>query len=341
MMHETPEKNLVHPDAKVALKLQSWSRYKTPNLRVDANLLGAAHSFTHQERTIKVSLPALLEATNAERVTLDHWRGGDGDGRDIPLDYLIHSVDVSASLPDLHTLPSDVLNRPINAYQIVTEEEQIRLEELATTAGRIALEAFDLWIRCVRWKTGVGRFGLAPAAGPETGWGNRLRDATTGKMVWRSKIRMTVPARTAVSSGEWESIGNTLTVGQSPPVFVDLLFDAEMHIEAGDFRRAVIDAAVAAETCIRTVVRTSLPSGLGEKERRRIEFENIGHLLKHRFVKALAMVGREGYEPSPDLSKIFKARNAIMHGRPVDDLSRENCLSYVTEVRRLIADHIQ
>ena len=86
MMHETPEKNLVYPDAKVALKLQSWSRYKTPNLRVDASLLGAAHSFTHQERTIKISLPALSEASDAERVTLDHWRGGDGDGQLIPLD---------------------------------------------------------------------------------------------------------------------------------------------------------------------------------------------------------------------------------------------------------------
>ena len=340
MMHETPEKNLVHPDAKVALKLQSGSRYKTPNLRVDASLLGAAHSFTHQERTIKISLPALSEASDAERVTLDHWRGGDGDGQLIPLDYLIHSVDVSVSLPELHTLPSAVLDRPINAYEVVTEEEQIRLEELVTTAGRIALEAFDLWIRCVRWKTGVGRFGLAPAVGSETGWGNRLRDATTGKMVWRSKIKFTVPAFTVVSSGEWESIGKTLTVGQSPPVFVDLLFDAEMHIEAGDFRRAVIDTAVAAETCIRTVVRTSLPRGLGEAAGRLIALGNIRQVLQHLFPEALAVLGKEGYKLSPELHKIFDDRNAIMHSGIVHDLSREKCLSYAMEVRRLIADHV-
>ena len=282
-----------------------------------------------------------MEATNAERVTLDHWRGGDGDGRDIPLDYLIHSVDVSASLPDLHTLPSDVLNRPINAYQIVTEEEQIRLEELVTTAGRIALEAFDLWIRCVRWKTGVGRFGLAPAVGPETGWGNRLRDATTGKMVWRSKIKFTVPAFTVVSSGEWESIGKTLTVGQSPPVFVDLLFDAEMHIEAGDFRRAVIDMAVAAETCMRTVVRTTLPRGLGKAAGRFIDQGNIRYVLRHLFPEALAVRGNVGYKPSTELHKIFDDRNDIMHSGIVDDLSKEKCLVYFKEVHKLIADHVQ
>ena len=341
MMHETPEKNLVHPDAKVALKLQSWSRYKTPNLRVDASLLGAAHSFTHQERTIKVSLPALLEATNAERVTLDHWRGGDGDGQLIPLDYLIHSVDVSVSIPGRHALPSAVREPPVNACESVTEKEQIRLEELATTAGRIALEAFDLWIRCVRWKTGVGRFGQAATVGPETGWGTHLRDVSTGKRDWRSRNFMTSPSRRAVSSGEWESIGKTLTVGQQPPVFVDLLFDAEMHIEAGDFRRAVIDMAVAAETCIRTVVRTSLPRGLGEAAGRLIALGNIRQVLQHLFPEALAVLGKEGYKLSPELHKIFDDRNAIMHSGIVHDLSREKCLSYAMEVRRLIADHIQ
>lgn len=340
-MHDTNKKYLPDTNGKVALTLQSWGRYETPNLRVDPGLLGAAHSFDHEGTAIKVSLPNASEATDNDRVTLDHWRGKAGDGQLEPMDYLIHSVDVSGSIPGLHTLPSAVLVQPTNLADVIAAGDRIRLERCASTAGQLALKAFDLWIRCIRWKTGLARFGRTATVGPETGWGNRLRDASTGKMVWRSEITFTVPSRRSMSSGDWESVGSALTAGQSPPVFVDLLFDAEMHIEAGDFRRAVIDAAIAAETYIRTVVRSTLPIGFGKAAGRFIDQGNIRQVLHHLFPEALAMRGNAGYKPSSALQKIFDDRNNIMHSGSVHDLNREKCLSYVKEVHKLIADHVR
>ena len=324
-MSETHEKESMDRNTTVLLALKSWDRFKTPNFRVDPGLLGAFHSFVHQGRQVKVSLPQESEVNNTDRVKVDCWRGGDREGEMEPLNYLIHSVDVSGVLPGETVFPSAVLAQPANALDLFTPEEQERLELLAATSGQLALAAFDLWIRCVRWKSGLSRFGRAATMGPETGWGNSLRDARTGNSVWLGKHRFVSPARSAISPVHWGSIGSALAAGESPPVFVDLLFDAEMHIEAGDFRRAVIDAAVAAETYVRTVVRSTLPSGLGRKAAQVIERQNIGNVLEHLFPEALALLGKPGYKPPSELKDMLITRNSIMHSGHVDDLSREKC----------------
>lgn len=336
-MSDTPEKDWAHPNPTVELTLKSWDRFKTPNLRVEPSLLGAAHSFTHQGKSFKVSLPMASEATNSEKVTLDHWRGRDGDGQFEPMDYLIHSVDVSVSLPGLYTLPSVVLEQSANAFNTISAGEQIMLEQLAMTSGQLALAAFDLWLRCIRWKTGLARFGRAATVGPDTGWRNRLRDASTGNFVWTGKHRFVSPARPAISPVHWENIGIVLAAGESPPLFVDLLFDAEMHIEAGDFRRAVIDAAVAAEAYIRSTVRSVLPGRMGEESGK---FMTIKTVLKKLFPEALEKSGKPECNLYSELRDIFIDRDKILHGGRVDDLTKEKCDGYVAVVRVLLADHL-
>ena len=96
-----------------------------------------------------------------------------------------------------------------------------------------------------------------------------------------------------------------------------------MHDDASDFRRAVIDMAVAAETCMRTVVRTSLPYGLGKAAGRFIDQGNIRYVLRHLFPEALAVRGNVGYKPSSEMRKIFNDRNAIVHSRIVHALNQE------------------
>lgn len=101
-MSHTPEKDSIDRNATVSLTLKSWDRFNTPNLRVAPSLLGAAHSFTHQAKSIKISFPASSEAADAKRVKVDQRRGQNGDAEKEPADYLIHSVDVSVSLPGQH-----------------------------------------------------------------------------------------------------------------------------------------------------------------------------------------------------------------------------------------------
>lgn len=331
-MIDTNKKDTFGESATLALTLKSWDRFKTPNLRVDPGLLGAAHSFTHQGKSIRIALPTASEATNADRVKLDHWLEHD------PADYLIHSVDVSVSIPGTQTFPSAVLERPPNARNIIAPDEQQRLELLSKSTGQIAVEAFDLWIRCVRWKTGLGQFGRAAAVGPETGWTTRLRDMSSGKTVWIGKVTFISPARPSVTSNQWETIGIALAAGESPPVFVDLLFDAEMHIEAGDFRRAVIDAAVAAEAYIRFTVRSVLPGQMGEKSGK---FMAIRTVIKKLFPKALEQGGKPACTLLSEMHEIFDDRNEILHGGRVADLTKEKCNKYIGSVRKLIADHLQ
>lgn len=340
-MSETPEKDFAHPNTTVSLTLKSWGRFKTPNLRVDPGLLGACHSFAYKGKSIKISLPIASEVANADRIKLDHWREREGDRQLEPMDYLIHSVDVSVAIPGLHILPTAVLEQPANAFDIISPDEQNRLELLATTAGQLALEAFDLWIRCVRWKTGFAQFGRAATVGPETGWGIRLRDASSDKMVWIGTHSFVSPARSAISPVHWANMDTALAAGDSPPVFVDLLMDAEMHMEAGDFRRSVIDASIALETYVRTVVQSTLPDGIGEAARRFIDEGNIRPVLERLFPEALDKRGKAGFKAPSELHQILNDRNSIMHSGSVDALSREKCVRYVAAVRKLTADHIQ
>lgn len=337
-MTDKSEENPADADDTVTLALKSWDRFKTPNLRMDPGLLGASHSFTHQGTSIKISLPTAAEANNADRIKLDHWRGRDGDGQLEPADYLIHSVDVSGFLPGMTTFPSAVLEQPPNAFDIIALDEQQKLNLLSDNAGQIALEAFDLWMRCVRWKTGLGLFGRAAVVGPETGWKTRLRDTSSGKTVWIGKVTFISPARPSVTSKQWETIASALVAGESPPVFVDLLFDAEMHIEAGDFRRALIDAAVSAEAYIRSTVRTVLPGQMGEESRK---FMPIRTVMKKLFPKALEQSGNPACTLLSEMHEIFDDRNEILHGGRVDDLTKEKCNRYVVLVRALVANHLQ
>lgn len=336
-MADINEENMSAANATVALTLKSWDRFQTPNLRVDPSLLAAAHSFTHQGKSIKIALPATSEMTYGDRVEVESWQGRDADEQMIPANYLIHSVDVSVSLSGLHTLPSAVLEQPANAFDIISPHAQQRLELLSKSTGQIALEAFDLWIRCVRWKTGFARFGRAAIVGPETGWSTYLSDASTGKTVWVGAHTFRVPAHRAISPVHWESIGSALGAGKSPPVFVDLLFDAEMHIEAGDFRRAVIDVAVAAEVYIRSTVRSVLPGEMGEESG---QFMPITKVLRTLFPKALTLLGKTACRVCSELREIFIDRNKTMHGG-VADLSKEKCDRYTALVRTLVADRLK
>ena len=254
-----------------------------------------------------------------------------------PADYLIHSVDVSVSLPGTQTFPSAVLEQPPNAFDMISPDEQQKLNRLSDYTGQIALEAFDLWMRCVRWKTGLGLFGRAAVVGPETGWKTRLRDTSSGKTVWIGKVTFISPARPSVTSKQWETIASALVAGESPPVFVDLLFDAEMHIEAGDFRRAVIDVAVAAEVYIRSTVRSVLPGEMGEESG---QFMPITKVLRTLFPKALTLLGKTACRVCSELREIFIDRNKTMHGG-VADLSKEKCDRYTALVRTLVADRLK
>lgn len=337
MMIDTDKNDPFAESATASLTLKSWDRFKTPNLRVEPNLLGAFHSFAHHGKSVKISLPTAAEADNADRVKLDHWRGRDSDGQLEPADYLIHSVDVSVSLPGTQTFPSAVLEQPPNAFDMISPDEQQKLNRLSDYTGQIALEAFDLWMRCVRWKTGLGRFGRAAVVGPETGWKTRLCDTSSGKTVWIGKVTFIVSARPSVTSKQWETIASALVAGESPPVFVDLLFDAEMHIEAGDFRRAVIDVAVAAEVYIRSTVRSVLPGEMGEESG---QFMPITKVLRTLFPKALTLLGKTACRVCSELREIFIDRNKTMHGG-VADLSKEKCDRYTALVRTLVADRLK
>ena len=124
MMIDTNKKDTSGESATVSLTLMAWDRFKTSNLRVEPSLLGAAHTFSHQGRSVKVSLPAAEETTDGARVKLDHWQGRNTEGQPNPADCLIEYVDVSVSLPGTQTFPSAVLEQPPHAFDMISPDEQ-------------------------------------------------------------------------------------------------------------------------------------------------------------------------------------------------------------------------
>jgi hypothetical protein len=324
------------PDT-LSLHLRSWDRLNSPGLAVDAALHGASHEFTFENRAVTITLPSWqTDRRHDERITMSSYR--DIGGQKEPIDFEIHSVDLVIDVPGVHQLPQGVLTEPPNAYDLIDRPLQERLEQVTVDAHKSALRAYDLWMRTLRWKSERPMVGRETRRGPESGWSSCLIDPT-GKRIWLGTQSLIVVGGVGLSSKQWAKIQEALAAGEAPPVSVDLYFDAIVHLENGDLNRTVIDAAVAAETHIRSVLQASLPPDLGPRLRDFIDDANIRPVLEKLLTEAALKTGHSIPATFKDLHKLFNARNDLVHKGAAAGLSPDNCRKHLKAVRELLAPH--
>lgn len=326
------------------IELTSWDRFHTRNLAVAPDLLGEAHTFTFDERDVTISLPSAGRLTGFEtgdgrfvddRLSVSGWRTQDGLRH--PLEVHVHDVDVVVSIPSRISVPEEVLTRHITAYELFSDWQQKSLNKLASDCGSLASRAFDLWIRTIRWKVDSWRIGSPEVSGAETGWSTYLKEKNTQKDLWAADMVFVVSAEKAVTPRVWDDIAVALHSGQAPPIYYDLLYDAMIHLDREDLRRAVVDAAVAAETYMKTAVQEGLPPDLDEHLQTYISKANVSQVRSKFFPARLDDQQRRAYKVlSSDLHKLFEDRNKIMHSGQREGLTTQYCRKLIDCVRALL-----
>ncbi|WP_343733535.1 hypothetical protein [Acidovorax sp.] len=326
------------PPSLATLNLKSWNRFRTPNLSVCTELLGRSHTFIYEGRRITVKLPrapAGKKDESSDRLSLVSWRP---NGEDIiPLQYNIYSVDVSIDIDEEFRLPPEILTRNPNALDLLTTEQSTSLDRCTDESHFLSLRAFDFWTRMMRWQTEQHLIGRDDPNSPLTGMATYLVDKQSGKEVWIGTHRMTLHMSPEISEDVWCATQSLLSEVDRIPVSVDLYFDALYHLHIGDLKRAISDAAVAAESHVRAVVQEAMPDGAGPELRRLVDEANIRPIIERVYGEALSLADSPGkFEIPSGIHKLFDYRNKVLHKGAVEGLTEDRCRKLIASVRELL-----
>jgi hypothetical protein len=323
------------------VELTSWTRFDTPHVTIAPELLGRSHVFSFEGHEIDIRLPTAESLPEydepgryvvGDRLSLNTWKAGTFLWVDV------HNVDVVVNIPDRTPMPEEARTTPIT-HEYFSEEEEKRLDELATRYGDLAYRAFDLWIRTLRWKADDYRMGTPELSGvKETGSRTEIREKDSPNRFWAGGQEIILFVGKPVTVEVWNKVSVALDARESPPIFYDLLYSAMARLERGDLRLTIIDAAVAAETYMKTTIDGSLPPSLDAKVRKYISRARMPTVLDDFFPACLDAEQSERYSSlKPDLRNLFKDRNEIMHSGQKEGLTETYCQKIINSVHELVS----
>ena len=319
------------------MKLHSWDRFITRALAVPPSLMGRSLSFEHNGSTVTIKLPPVEKVGDVHdedaRACRGAWNANTGE----TIYIVIRSVDVCAEATTEVPVPSEVLDRRPNAYELVSEEQQKTLNSVAETCSAQSQAAFEYWISLLRWVSGSHKICRHVSVGNSSGWSTYLLDAATEKEVWIHSQTIVVEGYRTITEAVWEKVNQLASARETPPIYSILHGDALDCIDDADYRRALVDLSVACEVFLRSRVIASLPSGTSDQVSRLIEEANINQLVAHLFPALLDQEAGERYKRriKDDLSSLFGRRNKLMHVAELHGATLENCRRYASVAREL------
>jgi hypothetical protein len=322
------------------LVIGSWNRFLSRNLSIQPDLVGAMHEFQFEDHKITISLPTSrhlpTEPSRGEFLRFNRYR--EVDGKKIPLQLWVESVEVVVSIKDEVELPVEILSRPPNQDELVSKSQQEKLDNLASVHGGIADRAFDLWIRTLRWKSDNSSIGRPEISGHESGWSTYLVAQPNGEEIWIAPVTFTLTGAKMVTLENWEAVGTSLRAGRTPPVFVDVIMDATEHLKLGDLQRATVEMAMGCEAFLRTLVAESLPSGLQASIINYVDDANIRPVLEKFMPDILSAIEYDNMKKIiKKLHELFDSRNTIMHKGQAATLTKGGCEAFLIAAKKLLS----
>lgn len=321
---------------KVKLSLASWNRFITRNLSIHPKLVGAEHQFLYGNHKIIIKLPSLPKNVLENKLlTLTSYR--EKNDKKIPIEYFVHSIDLTVSIPKKELLPKEILDKSPNQFEIFSEKQQEYLNQLAETHQAVAQKAYDLWLRTLRWKSDNSTIGRPEIKAHESHMPACLITTPSEQRIWNAPMRFIAKGGNYITPQIWQEAEKILISGETPPTFVDLIMDAEEHIKLGDLSRAIVDMAIACEIFLRLLVSRNLPKGLQNSIEKFIDEVNIRPVLE-KFVPDILKTKQllELKKIKSHLHKLFDERNNIVHKGNISTLTVEKSNKYLQTAKRLI-----
>jgi len=329
------------------INIVSWHRYLTRGLVVAPELLGLSHEFTYKSGSVKIELPSgdalpkkvtdtsMSEPDDAPVTVKGYRKQGDYW---TPTQVSVKSVDAQVDLSETVTLPEEVMTRHPNPVDLVSREQQARLNQMTESYWGFADEAFDRWVRTLRWKSGQGWIARPEIHGSDSGWGTCLLDRDTKRRLWRSGVEVTMHMHSPITLPTWNDVEAAIKQGHESPVYVDSMFDGIEQFKADNLQLSVVYLAVACEAFMRARVVRCLPTGLSPAAAKFLSEAPIAQVRDHLFKDTLDSEQKKALAAfNTQLRRLFEARNRIVHWGHKPGLTEADCRAYIKATEKLIA----
>ncbi len=247
-------------------------------------------------------------------------------------------MDVEVSIPIAVSIPLEVLDQPANAYDLFSDEEQSRLNKIAEQHQSIAEKAFEYWLRITRWVCDDSSISRDQVEDFRSGWSTYLIDTERNTKVWIQGHVFDVTKYKTLKPEEWQEVQLRLSNGSQPPIYIELKHDAEESISLGDYRRSLVDMAMACETFLRLAVLQKLPEELNKKLVSYIEEGNISQYIDKFFPEIIdETANRQFKKLKSDLFMMFERRNKLVHMGKDDEIDEILCRKLLKVTQELLS----
>jgi hypothetical protein len=235
--------------------------------------------------------------------------------------------------PEIHP---EMLVRNINQFGLIEKSEQLSLDRICDSTFELAVEAYEYWLSVLRWKTESYRIGRDVIVGNAAGTAPTLCTVEPHKKIWGAPIIVTFEGVHRTTVQEWDAAANILVVRKDIPPHIALLQDAQEYQRRTDYRRSIIDIAIACEVFLRSRVLSSLPNGITPAITASIESINISQFIAKFFPDLLDAKGKTEFKRlSKHLTSLFDARNKIMHMDNNERSTSEQCVKFIDLAKNL------
>jgi hypothetical protein len=323
---------------RTQVPLQLWYQFKCDNFSVVPALMGQSHEFEIDGKRAKITLPNVNDLRDDDednsKVVCQSWFLI--DEKQVPAAYVIRRIDVRIELSEVPNIHPDMLVLPVNQRELITEAEQETLNNLCNIYFDFAVTAYEYWLATLRWKTGVYMIGRTITADNASGWSPRLRTIKSDKEVWANSISINIEWKHETTEAEWIAAKESLQRGEEVPAHIVLLQASQEYHKRRDYRRSLIDIAIACEVYLRFRVLASLPAHTLQPVLSAVEAMNISQYVTKFFPELLSEQGKVEYKPiNKELTSLFDARNKIMHMNNNERSNSAQCLRFIELAQRL------
>ncbi len=317
-------------------------RFNTNSLFITPELVGQVHSFSLNNMLVEIELPdeealGIEERKPLSRLTL--WEGSQAEGRIRQGDISVEDVDIIIHTDKKLDVSEEILSKSpaTNTTALFQEHSFSKLNAFTEGYEHIAEQAFNLWLRTLRWKSDYGSIGRPIVSQVRSGLAAELLDKNTRKPFFNAGHTITIRTPIAVNQNVWNEVESALEERIEPPVYIGLLFDGVEHIKLGDLQRAIIDFAVSCESYLRTLILRAAPEDMADSWKKFIDEANIRPVTE-KLVKGILtdVEHREFDKVRSKLHKLFDLRNQILHSGRSSSLTHTECIEYAALTRRVI-----
>lgn len=274
-------------------------------LMVQPGTFGKSHLLKMAAGTLTISLPAAPAR--------DASRGSKTSDPNNPVHtwYSVGVVLLRAELDD--AVVFEGTEEGFNSPAIDRHTSSTKACEAAET---ILNDGFDLWKRTIRWT------GMAPNIGIDEvetrhsityGRGFKMFRVGDDRLFRNHGGKVTSHGRGRVSIEAWQSAEQAFAGNELPPVWFDFLHEAIRMNTVGNYRAAVVNSAIAAETAIRAAFRAGLPNIRSAPANQILDKAAAQGLLGNWDEIASVNDAEAKKHGKSEVHKLFEIRNHLMH----------------------------